>query len=293
MILFLGNGFIGNALSTRLQNNNIDHRIVSRNIIDNNPFRIRLNINEIEKNQECLEDIDTAIYFAHNSVPYSSMESIIKDSKNILTAINLFEIFAEKSIRLIYISSGGSVYGIQDDIITENTLPAPVSAYGVSKYAIENYLKLFHHNFQLKYDILRLSNIYGIGQKNTKPQGIISALAKSFLNKEKFKIWGDGSAIKDYLYIDDLTEALIKVISSLPTNSTYNVSYGESISINEIISIFNNILNYHIEFEYLTPFSFDVQNVILDNSKFSKTYKWQPNINIETGIQKTINWLNK
>ena len=189
------------------------------------------------------------------------------------------------------VSSGGSVYGDQNGPTSEESLPSPISAYGVSKYTIENYLKLFHHNYQLPYDILRLSNIYGIGQQNNRPQGIVAALAEAFLNKEKFGIWGDGAAKKDYLYIEDAVDALMKVVLASPANDTFNISCGQSTSILEIISVFEKVFGYSIEIEKRPAFDFDVQNVFLDNAKFMRTFDWTPNTNMERGIQRTIEWL--
>lgn len=291
MILFLGNGFIGNALSENLTLNKIAHRIISRSIEDNPPDRIQADIKIVLANPAILQDVETAVYFAHSSVPYSSMQDIYTDGEqNILNAISLFEIFAESKIRVVYLSSGGSVYGNQRGAATEKSLPSPISGYGVSKYTVENYLRLFHHNFDLEYDILRLSNVYGVGQKNLRPQGVVSALARSFLKKEKFKIWGDGGAKKDYLYIDDLTQALVQVLSKSPSNDTYNIASGVSNSLDDMISIFENVFGYQIELEKAVPFKFDVQNMLLDNSKFTRDYNWNPKVDFKMGIEKTINW---
>lgn len=294
MILFLGNGFIGKALSANLRSNKIPHRIISTDVENDPPDKIQADINSIKENEDILENIETAVYFAHSSVPFSSMQNIYKDAEqNILTAIMLFEIFAQKNIRVVYMSSGGSVYGNQDEITTEKSMPSPISAYGLSKYTIENYLRVFRHNFGLSYDILRLSNIYGIGQKNNKSQGVISALAQAFLAKNKFKIWGDGTAKKDYLFINDLIEAIDKVLSIEASNDTYNIARGVSNSLNEIISLFEKILGYNIKLEKAQAFDFDAQNMILDNSKFVKEYGWKPKTDIETGIIKTIDWLDR
>ncbi len=291
MILFLGNGFIANAVGKRLDEAAIEHRVVSNDIGNAPPSSVKADITELSGDSDVFDDVATVFYFAHSSVPYSSMQDVGADARqNILTAISLFEIFAKRNIRTIYISSGGSVYGNQDGVTSELSLPSPVSAYGASKYAIENYLKLFHHNHQLPFDILRLSNVYGVGQRAHKPQGIVSALARSFIAKEKFEIWGDGRAKKDYLYIDDAADALARVAAHPASNETFNISFGESTSIREIISLFEVAFGYTVEIKENEPFDFDVQNVFLDNQKFRKTFVWKPETNIEVGVQKTIEW---
>ena len=191
---------------------------------------------------------------------------------------------------MVYISSGGSVYGMQPYRATELSNPSPISAYGLSKYTVENYLRLYHHNFNLSYDILRLSNVYGVGQRSTKPQGVISAIAQAFLRKESFKIWGDGTAKKDYLYIDDLTEALIRVLSKEASNDTFNIAAGVSYSLNEVVSLLESNFGHSIKLEKANPYDFDVQTVLIDNSKFVKEYEWSPHVCIETGIARAVDW---
>ncbi|MEP6847430.1 MAG: NAD-dependent epimerase/dehydratase family protein [Acidobacteriota bacterium] len=292
MILFLGGGFIANALSAKFEEARIEHRIVSRRSEPEAPRRNAADINSLTESSPVFDGVDTVIYFAHSSVPYSSMQNIREDAEqNISTAISLFEILSNKKIRVIYISSGGSIYGDQAGPITEASLPSPVSAYGVAKYTIENYLKLFHHNYQLPFDILRLSNIYGVGHSSNKPQGIMGALARAFIERQRFAIWGDGSAEKDYLYIDDAVDALAKVAAAVPSNDIFNVAYGSSVSVREILSLFEKYFGYKIDIETRPPFDFDVSRVFLDNSKFREAYDWKPKIDVETGIGKTAEWL--
>ena len=292
MILFLGSGFIANALSASMMQQNIPHRIVSREIEDVPPGRIRADVATLDEGSSVFDDVSTAIYFAHSSVPFSSMQNIRVDAQeNILNAISLFEIFAKRNIRVIYVSSGGSVYGNQEGVVSEAALPSPISAYGTSKYTIENYLKLFHHNYALPYDILRFSNVYGVGQQANRPQGVVFALARAFVGKHSFEIWGDGSAEKDYLYIDDAAAALSKVAAASASNDTFNVSNGRSISLREIISLFEDRFGHEIEIRQRPAFSFDVHDVHLNNEKFCKAYDWSPTVDIGMGIEKTVEWL--
>ena len=292
MILFLGSGFMANALSSLLSEKGISHRTVSREIEHDPPLAVRSELANLRVDSPLFDGVTTAVYFAHSSVPFSSMQDIRLDAEeSTLTAISLFEILAERKIRVIYISSGGSVYGIHEGKISEETLPSPISAYGVSKYTIENYLKIFHHNHGLQYDILRFSNVYGVGQQSNRPQGIVYALARAFAWRERFEIWGDGSAEKDYLYVDDAARALAAVIAEAASNAVFNVSHGRSISIRDIISLFERLFGYSIEIGERAAYSFDVQNVQLDNTRFVQAYSWTPEVDMEAGVQKTIEWV--
>ncbi len=292
MILFLGSGFIANAFSSLLNERNIPHRTISRDCDHDPPTLIRGELADLTVDSPLFDGVTTAFYFAHSSVPYSSMQDIRRDAEeNILTAIRLFDILSKRNIRVVYVSSGGSIYGVQEGPISEQTLPEPISAYGVSKYAIENYMKVFQHNHGLKYDILRFSNVYGVGQKDNRPQGVVYFLARAFTLREKFEVWGDGSAAKDYLYVDDAARALAVVAAAEPSNDIFNVSYGESISIRAMISLFEELFGYGIEIGEKRAYSFDVQNVQLDNTKFTRAYDWSPAVDIKTGIRQTTEWV--
>ncbi len=293
MILFLGYGFIAKALSVKLQRDNVAHKIISRKK-QGNELIVEGDMHDINFVASQLKDVSTVVYFAHTTVPYSSMQHIYNDAKeNVLTAIALLEVFAKKGIRVVYLSSAGSVYGTHSKPVNEQSLPNPISAYGLSKLTIENYISLYHKNEGLSFDTLRLSNIYGLGQLNSKPQGVISAIADSYVHKKAFKIWGDGKGKKDYLYIDDLCNALIAVLKVNPSNEVYNISFGTSTSVLEICSIFEKMAGCKLIIENAPAFIFDVQNTFLDNQKFTEKYSWSPKISIQEGVELTYNWFNR
>lgn len=287
MILFLGYGFIAKELSAKLQVEGIAHKIISRKK-QGNDLIIEGDLHDISFVDSQLEGVQTVIYFAHTTVPFNSMQNIYNDAKeNVLTAISLLELFSEKGIRVIYLSSAGSVYGIHDAPVNEGSTVNPISAYGLSKLTIENYISLYHKNKSLSFDILRLSNIYGLGQLNSKPQGVISAIADSYVNQKTFKIWGDGTGKKDYLYVDDLCAAIVKVLGSTPSNEIFNVSFGSSISILGICEVFEKIAGQKLQFEKAAAYAFDVQTTLINNEKFAERYFWKPETSIQRGVELT------
>ena len=298
MILILGNGFIGEALSIALVSYGYKVKVFSRNAgkIKDVDYRTG-DWNSIDTHQDFFEDVRLVIQTIHTSVPFSSMHNILEDaSNNILPNIKLLEILKEKKINhSIFISSGGAVYGTPNETpVKEVSLTNPISGYGVSKNCIENYINLYNFHHGLDMTIVRPSNIYGIGQDSKKKQGVISHLVSSIQNQIPFKLWGDGEGKKDYLYINDFVDALIKLIKNPPsTPKVYNISGGSEYTVNELISKVESAYDASISKEYLPHQSFDVPSIILNGNKFKSEYNWEPKLTIDEGIQLIIESSNE
>jgi UDP-glucose 4-epimerase len=188
-------------------------------------------------------------------------------------------------VRLIYFSSGGTIYGAKKDaFFSERSLLAPISYYGQSKLLIEESIKFENRRSGLNYLILRPSNPYGIGQAIHAKQGLIAASIGNILNNKKITIWGDGSVVRDYIYIDDLIDAIVSIIKSGGDNEIYNIGSGKGYSINEVIDTLTKCIAKKIEVEYVDARSVDVPSVVLDTSKLHTIFK--PNyLSLEEGIK--------
>lgn len=293
MILILGNGFIGEALSIALVSYGYKVKVFSRNAgkIKDVDYRTG-DWNSIDTHQDFFEDVRLVIQTIHTSVPFSSMHNILEDANNnILPNIKLLEILKEKKINhSIFISSGGAVYGTPNETpVKEVSLTNPISAYGVSKNCIENYINLYNYHHGLNMTIIRPSNVYGIGQDPMKKQGVISHLVSSIQKEIPFKLWGDGEGKKDYLYINDFVNALIKLIKNPPSSpKTYNICGGTEYSVNELISKVEQAYDTTISTETLTQQSFDVPSILLDGNEFKSEYDWEPKLSLDDGIQLII-----
>ena len=128
------------------------------------------------------------------------------------SSLALFDICRNSGVkRIVFVSSGGTIYGPSAQIPISETAPTdPITAYGVGKLAIEKYLALYEHLFGLDYRILRVANPFGPFQIPLKNQGVIAALISRALKNEPIEIWGDGSVVRDYIYVDDVVAALEK-----------------------------------------------------------------------------------
>ena len=163
-----------------------------------------------------LKGIDVVVHLVCSTVPGPSNENPIYDAKtNILGTLNFLETALQESVKkVIFASSGGTVYGIPETLPISETHPTnPICSYGITKLAIEKYLGLFNHLYNLNYNVLRLGNVYGKGQRTDSVQGAVGVFLGKALSNEVIKIWGDGSVVRDYLFISDL-EALEKLLDS-------------------------------------------------------------------------------
>lgn len=286
-ILLLGGlGFLGRNLAITWAER---HNIFVADCIENNEenyFRI-----SIENTQSIIETIeqkriDTVVHLVSSIIPSSGIEQYASDIESTYTpTIKLLDYCAEKKIKFVYFSSGGAVYGNQQEIFNENTKREPVSLYGLSKLNIENAISFFHNTKNLQYLVIRPSNPYGRGQNIYGKQGIIAVIIGKIINKQPIQIWGDGSAVKDFIFIDDLMYYVDQIIGSSDSwNQTYNIGTGIGTSINNVLDTFREIVIKLPRIEYIGERSADVKRMILDCTKI-QTHFPHTCIKLKDGIK--------
>ena len=133
--------------------------------------------------------------------------------------------------------------------------------------------------------ILRISNPYGYNQSNYKLQGLIGTVIKTAINNNEIEIWGDGSIVRDYIYIDKLSDLIIQCIS-INKSGTFNVGSGDENSINEILKKIEKIHGTQLNVKYIKAIEFDVKKSVLNIRETINYFKWQPKISIDNGIEK-------
>ncbi len=127
----------------------------------------------------------------------------------------------------MFVSSGGTVYGIPAHVpIAEEAPTDPISAYGVSKLAVEKYLGLYRHLHGLDYAVLRLANPFGACQDPDRRQGVVAALVQAVLDGRPVEIWGDGRVVRDFIYAPDAAEAIAMAASLAGPVRVLNVGSG-------------------------------------------------------------------
>lgn len=282
-ILFLGGaGFIGSNIIKCFVNNNQDNLFVvepkSANIkrLDNVNIKLfRTSISNIEDIQKILyvNKIDIVVHLVSTLIPGSGYEDFNNEFKNmIFPSIKLMEICAIKKIKFVYFSSGGTIYGNRDTIqpFVETDEMKPISYYGWSKQMMENSILFKNRTEGLKYLIIRPSNPYGHGQNLYGKQGLVAVAIGHLLENKPIEVWGDGSSIRDYIYIDDLAKVFYGLIQKDVYNETINIGSGRGYSVNDVLAFLKIISKKDFKIEYKNARPMDVSNLVLDITKMRK-----------------------
>lgn len=223
--------------------------------------------------EQILEGQDVVYHLISTNNPTTSNKNISSDlTDNIAITINMLEACVKKQVkRVIFISSGGTVYGPDAPCpIIESAETNPINTYGIQKLTIEKLLYLYGYMYGLDYKIVRLSNPYGPYQRPNGKLGVISTFIYKALQGEKIIVYGDGTVIRDYIYIDDAVKGIELIANSNLEDRIYNLGSGKGTSVNELIDIIKNVLKLDVDVEYVDKRMVDVQTNILDVSRIRK-----------------------
>lgn len=291
MILILGYGLVGKALYKRLVSCGYQVKVFSRNVpTDKRGHFIEGNFENLGDYDTLFEGISLVVHTIHATVPATSRNDLGSGLNiDVVSTMNLFHLMKEKKIHnIVYLSSGGAVYGNPDVSYVKECHPTnPVSGYGISKLAIEKYIQLYHGVEELDYIILRPSNVFGMHQRLDKPQGILAHVVDAARYGKTIWIWGDGNGKKDYLYVDDVVTAISKTIEKFQQqkNKIFNVASGLSYSVNEIATIVERFWETKLNKRYTPPKDYDVQSIVLNGSRFNEAFDYKATMTIENFLE--------
>jgi UDP-glucose 4-epimerase len=300
--IFGGGGFIGSAICDRLLADGHHLKVFERPRIA--PYKIFSIGEKVEwvtgdfssahDIESFLDGVDVVLHLISSTLPKGSNEDVIYDVQtNIVSSLNLLNAMVVKKVRkIIFISSGGTVYGNPIYIpLDENHSTNPTVSYGITKLTIEKYLLLFQGLYGIKSIILRVANPYGERQRSETAQGAVGVFLSKALRREPIEIWGDGSVIRDYVYVGDVADAFAKAVNYDGEMSVFNIGSGAGKSLNEVLATAKEIIGCNIDVKYLPPRSFDVPVSILNNSLALKELGWAPKVDFYDGVKKTAAWM--
>ncbi|MDZ4316365.1 MAG: NAD-dependent epimerase/dehydratase family protein [Azonexus sp.] len=242
---------------------------------------------------DLLNDTSVAIHSASTTTP-AATSSQPQIEGNLRTLLALLEAMQDKPpAHLIFFSSGGTLYGHCDTPAKESDELHPRSYHGAGKIAAEYFIRAWSEQFNGQATILRPSNIYGPGQLGTAGFGVIPAVLSAAMNSQRFTIFGDGTAERDFLYIDDfvqLVELVAKIDRGSGTN-IYNAGSQTATSLNEVLLLIEKITEQNIERRWQPSRGIDISRTFLDISKARKTFAWNPIVPLQSGLSKTWQWM--
>lgn len=304
-ILLLGAaGFIGTNLTIELAKNAENEiTLVDRCRDFFNPIvNINLkNIRIVESGLTVDMDFDSILqnqevvyHLVSTTVPTTSNQHISQELvSNVVFSANLFEACIRCGVKkVVFISSGGTVYGKEVDCpLKEKTATNPISSYGVQKVTIEKLLYLYRYMYGLDYRIIRLANPYGPYQRPNGVLGAVTTFTYKALKGDEITVYGDGSVVRDFIYIDDAIRAIMKIAKGENKHRTFNLGCGYGTSIKQVLETIEKALGKSMNVSYIEGRKVDVPVNYLDISRYEKYYGALNPISLEEGVKKTADFM--
>ena len=300
--VFGGGGFIGSAVVDRLMLAGHEVRIFERPRVT--PYRVfeatekvtwvRGDILSAHDVADAVDGMDAVIHLVSTTLPKSSNEDPIFDVEtNVIGTLQLLNAMVSRQVgRMVFISSGGTVYGNPVYLPIDESHPTdPLVSYGVTKLAIEKYLAIFERTYGIRSIVLRVANPYGERQRIETAQGVIGAFLHNAIHDIPLEIWGDGSVTRDYVHVTDVAEAFVTALAYSGDKRVFNISSGTGVTLNELIVLMEESLGKPVARRHLPGRPFDVRVSVLSNALAREELRWIPRVSLQDGITRTARWM--
>jgi UDP-glucose 4-epimerase len=242
-----------------------------------------------------VEGCEVVFHLLGGSIPDSSNRDPLGDLlSSAVPSLQLLEICRASMVRkVLFVSSGGTVYGIPRTIpIPESAPTDPISAYGISKLAVEKYLALYHYLYGCDYSVLRVANTFGPYQSPHRRQGLIAAFMHRIARGQPVEIWGDGRVVRDFIYIDDVVDAILAAAAHDGPHHVFNVGAGVGRSVLEVVTDIADVLGRPDVIPIHKPGrATDVPVNVLDIALIRRELGWSPHTDWRNGLQQTADWI--
>jgi len=241
-----------------------------------------------------LRGAEVVFHLVSTTLPKTSNDNPLYDVEtNVLGTLRLLELCRDHEVRrIVFVSSGGTVYGTPRSIPIEESHPTqPACSYGIHKLTVEKYLDLTRMLYGLDYCVLRPSNVYGPGQRLDIAQGAVGVFLHHALQDTPIEIWGDGSVIRDYVYVTDAVAALLKAMTFEGEQKIFNVGSGVGVSLNDLIGYIEGLVGHRVKVEHKAARSLDVPVNVLDCSLARRHLGWSASTPLALGLLHTYEWM--
>lgn len=267
---------VGRALSAAVRNTRVDYRSGG--------------IDALASDWDLLAGADCICHFATSVTPASSNANPLFDiESNLMGTVRLLEAMRSAgNRRILFLSSGGAVYGYPHYLPIDEAHPLnPVSSYGVVKSAIEQYLRLYEVNYGFAATIIRPANPYGPGQNSIGQLGAVNTFLHLAQTGQTATLWGDGSIVRDFVYVSDLVSLLLAAVESEMTG-TFNCGAGIGTRLLDLIALVEQATGKILIREFKPARPFDPPEVVLDISHARSVFGWQPVLGLAAGVALTL-----
>lgn len=240
-----------------------------------------------------LEGCETCFHLVSTSVPVTSNADPAKDAQeNIIGTLQLLDVARDAGVqKIVFPSSGGAIYGkTHAPVINESHPTVPLSSYGIAKLAIERYLALYYELYGLDYIALRIANPYGPFQRLESHQGIVGVFLGCALKGKPLSVWGDGTVVRDYLFVEDLARAFLAAMETASSEKIINIGSGAGLSVNKLIASLRRVTGKPLPVQYCSAREQEIPHSVLDITRARQVLGWTPTVDFEQGLRKTWEW---
>jgi len=293
-----GAGFIGSHLAEALLQAGHRVRIFDRPHLDRLPTFLQRREFEVFTGDflnpyvlsAALEGNEIVFHLVSTTLPKTSNDNPVYDvESNVVGTLRLLELCRSQGVRKVVLaSSGGTVYGVPRTVPIDESHPTdPICSYGIHKLMIEKYLQLNHRVHGLDYCVVRPPNLYGPRQRLDIAQGAVAVFLDRALRGKPIQVWGDGSVVRDYLYVEDAAEALVKAAAFEGEPKVFNIGSGVGTSLRQLIQEIEALLGRPVPVEYAAARTLDVPANVLDASLARRLLGWTPRTSLAEGLRRT------
>lgn len=227
---------------------------------------------------------------AQMDVRRSIVEPIFDASVNIIGSINILENARKFGVkRIVYISTGGAVYGEPVYLPCDEDHPInPICQYGASKHTVEHYLYMYHQNYGLDYTVIRYPNVYGPRQDPHGEAGVVAIFTGQMLQGEQVRINGDGEQERDFVHVYDCAQANLLAVTVPHASGIFNLGSGKGTTVNQIYQALKEITGYPLDAIHGPAKLGETSKIYLDASKARQTFGWEPSLDLFNGLTNTV-----
>ncbi len=313
-----GCGFIGINLISKLINHNpsVNIRVLDNlsvgtredlqsvtsfnerelNSLQGTPKGVELVVGDIRNGEDChkcCNDIDIIVHLAANTGVGPSVEDPRKDMEaNVIGIVNMLEGARKNGVGKFIFASSGAPAGEVEPPIHEEKVPRPVSPYGASKLAGEGYCSAYYRSFNVNTISLRFGNVYGPRSKHKS--SVVAKFLKNALGGKPLEIYGDGSQTRDFIFIDDLIQAIILSSEADVGGEIFQIATYSETTVNVIAENIKKIVEMEtgktIEIIYGDFRTGDVKRSFSDISKAKRILGFNPKVDLSEGLKATFEW---
>lgn len=295
-----GCGFIGARLVLQLLHQGVEPRVLdnlSRGRKENLPAEVELTVGDIRDDDaltEALAGVDAVVHLAaYGSVIESIADPLENFDVNVRGTLSLLRASQEASVeRFVFASTGGALMGKAEPPVDESTLPWPVSPYGASKLCGEAYLHAFAGAYGLRTTALRFPNVYG--PCSDHKTSVITTFVKNALSGQPLVVYGDGSASRDFLYVDDLCRAISAALDSDLSDEVVQLASERETTVGELAGLVLRLTGREgLPIEHRPARRGEVARIFATAEKAHRLLGFAPAETLESGVEKTVEWFSE